>query len=388
MNLFLMWANFGPYHLARLIATKKLGEIQRCRVLGLELAGEEQIYPWRRDKAEIDRITLFPDRAVEKVSDPAYVCRTWQILHKTQPDVLALACYDRAAMLTALAWAKIYGKIAILMSDSKADDRPRHNWKEWLKGLLVRQFDAALVGGGPHKEYAISLGIPPDRAFVGFDVVDNEHFIRGATVARAQEDRLRQELRLSHSYFLTVCRFIEEKNLARLLAAYRIYRQIHPQNPWDLVLCGSGPLEATLRETAAGIPGVHFPGFKQVNEIPVYYGLAGAFIHASSSDTWGLVVNEAMAAGLPVVVSRACGCASDLVQEGVNGFTFDPYDVEGLARLMVKMSSGAADLKAMGEASRRIISGWTPEVFAKNLFKAVAAAQAAKWSRKWLRSAR
>ena len=78
-----------------------------------------------------------------------------------------------------------------------------------------------------------------------------------------------------------------------------------------------------------------------------------------------------MAAGLPVLVSRACGCAPDLVQDGMNGFTFDPYDVEGLARLMVKMSSGEADLKAMGEASRRIIAEWTPEVFAQNLFKAI-----------------
>jgi len=85
-----------------------------------------------------------------------------------------------------------------------------------------------------------------------------------------------------------------------------------------------------------------------------------------------------MAAGLPVLVSRDCGCASDLVHEDVNGYTFDPYDVESLARLMVRMSSGIVDLKAMGEASLRIIAEWTPEVFAQNLFKAVAAGQAAK----------
>jgi glycosyltransferase involved in cell wall biosynthesis len=295
---------------------------------------------------------------------------------------LALAGYDRAAILSALAWAKIKGKIVIFLSESKADDQARQSWKEGLKSLLVRRFDAALVGGRPHKKYAVSLGIPPDRVFVGYDVVDNDHFAQGAAAARAREAQLRQELRLPLPYFLTVCRFIEKKNLVRLLSAYRLYRHLHPQNLWDLVLCGSGPLEVTLKEIAADLPGVHFPGFKQANELPAFYGLAGAFILPSSHfEQWGLVVNEAMAAGRPVLASTACGCAQDLVQEGWNGFTFDPNDEEGLARLMVEMSSGETDLKVMGEASRRIIANWTPEVFAQNLFQAVAAARAAKTAR-------
>jgi glycosyltransferase involved in cell wall biosynthesis len=127
---------------------------------------------------------------------------------------------------------------------------------------------------------------------------------------------------------------------------------------------------------------VHFPGFKQAGELPAYYGLAQVFILASSHfEPWGLVVNEAMAAGLPVLVSKACGCAVDLVQEGVNGFTFDPYDVQGLARLLEKMSSREVDLPAMGAASRRLIADWTPGVFAQNLFNAAAAAMAAKQAR-------
>ena len=80
------------------------------------------------------------------------------------------------------------------------------------------------------------------------------------------------------------------------------------------------------------------PGFKQYDELPIYYGLAGAFIHASTTEQWGLVVNEAMAAGLPVIVSERCGCAPDLVENGRNGFTFDPYDVDALTHLMLKMA--------------------------------------------------
>ena len=85
------------------------------------------------------------------------------------------------------------------------------------------------------------------------------------------------------------------------------------------------------------------PGFKQYHDLPAYYGLAGAFVHTSTVEQWGLVVNEAMAAGLPVLVSRNCGCAADLVQDGVNGFAFDPLDGDRMAALLTKVAGLSAD---------------------------------------------
>ena len=112
-----------------------------------------------------------------------------------------------------------------------------------------------------------------------------------------------------------------------------------PSAPWSLVLLGDGPLKSDLCRLISDLrldACVHLPGFKQYHELPVYYGLASAFVHASTTEQWGLVVNEAMASGLPVLVSNRCGCAQDLVKEGVNGFTFDPCNVEQLAQLMLK----------------------------------------------------
>jgi glycosyltransferase involved in cell wall biosynthesis len=117
---------------------------------------------------------------------------------------------------------------------------------------------------------------------------------------------------------------------------------------------------------------VLLPGFKQYPDLPAYYGLASAFVHASTTEQWGLVVNEAMASGLPVLVSNRCGCAPDLVQEGVNGFTFDPCNVEQLAQLMFKVSAFQLfSFSAFGDASRRIIGAWGPERFASGLKAAV-----------------
>jgi glycosyltransferase involved in cell wall biosynthesis len=121
---------------------------------------------------------------------------------------------------------------------------------------------------------------------------------------------------------------------------------------------------------------VLMPGFKQYDELPAYYGLAGAFVLGSTEEQWGLVVNEAMAAGLPVLVSRRCGCAPELVRDGENGFTFDPHDASGLAVLMTEMAADADARAAMGRASRRTISHWAPETFGLNLWKAAGAAMA------------
>lgn len=220
----------------------------------------------------------------------------------------------------------------------------------------------------------------------------------------------------SAPFFLASARFIEKKNLSRLIQAYARYRTLcggHRTTdnvttdgrkaedksqksvvsglvvPWSLVLLGDGELRPALTalRSALGLDAsVHLPGFKQYAELPAYYGLAGAFIHASTTEQWGLVVNEAMASGLPVLVSNRSGCATDLVQEGVNGFTFDPYDVEQIAQLMLKISlarGGEAtppgsfsafqdvSLSAFGAASARIISNWGPERFTAGLKAAV-----------------
>jgi len=188
---------------------------------------------------------------------------------------------------------------------------------------------------------------------------------------------MRTRLALPIDFFLVSNRFIEKKNLPSLLDAYARYRNQAGPAAWKLVLLGDGPLKLKLQDIVNQYDltqWVLMPGFKQYDDLPAYYGLAGAFIHASTTEQWGLVVNEAMAAGLPVLVSNRCGCAPDLVEEGRNGYTFDPQDVDALAGLMLKVAADDCDRAAMGQASREIISHWTPQTFAENLSKAVEAA--------------
>jgi len=145
-------------------------------------------------------------------------------------------------------------------------------------------------------------------------------------------------------------------------------------------LLGDGPLKAELCRLIAELglqQSILLPGFKQYDELPAFYALAKVFIHASTVEQWGLVVNEAMASGLPVLVSNRCGCARDLVQDGVNGFTFDPYEPSQMAEMMFRISDSGFPVSTFGSASSRIIAEWCPDRFASGLSDAVETALAA-----------
>jgi glycosyltransferase involved in cell wall biosynthesis len=259
------------------------------------------------------------------------------------------------------------------MSESTAQDEPRFWWREAIKRRIVNGYSTALVGGQRHIEYLAGLGMPRDRIFIGYDVVDNDYFRQKAEEVRGQRSEVRQKYGLPENYFLASARFIKKKNLPTLLRAYAGYRRLVERSAnsslWDLVLLGDGPLKSDLCRLIADLrlyDSVLMPGFKQYDELPGYYALANAFVHASTTEQWGLVVNEAMASGLPVIVSNRCGCVPELVREGVNGFTFDPDDAGQLSELMLSLSK-ESQLPAMGNASRNIISDWGIERFGQGL---------------------
>jgi glycosyltransferase involved in cell wall biosynthesis len=245
------------------------------------------------------------------------------------------------------------------------------------------------VGGQRHVEYLVELGMPRERVFIGYDVVDNDYF--GRRTAEIRNSHLRQgyggqaafEIRskrsLPENYFLASARFIEKKNLPTLIQAYAEYcrrSEIAAKVPWDLVLLGDGPLRETLNSQLSTLnlnEHVHLPGFKPYDELPVYYALANAFVHASTSEQWGLVVNEAIASGLPVIVSNRCGCAPELVNG--NGFTFDPTSDDELATRLLEMASLSDEERThLAENSYRIAANFAPERFGKGLERAASVA--------------
>lgn len=166
---------------------------------------------------------------------------------------------------------------------------------------------------------------------------------------------------LPDAYFLCVARFVPEKNLEVLIEAFARYRSRARSKRWDLVLVGYGPLREAVEARAERLgvgASVRVLGKVGYDSLPAVYGLAGAYIQPSRSESWGLAVNEAMAAGLPVLVSNRCGCASDLVAWGENGFTFGAFEVDALAALMDRLASSAELRERFGRNSQETIARW------------------------------
>ncbi len=380
VRVAVLFQRLGPYHHARLNAAGKL-----LSVWGVEACATEDTYAW--DKIEgasaFTRVTLTERDSGDRQWRHELHRKMLNALDEIKPQVVVVPGWSFADALSALWWCAQTHTPSVVMSESTAWDEPRVAWKEWIKSRLVKLNSAALAGGTPHRDYLAQLGLVRKKIFLGYDVVDNDYFQRKSAEARSQKSEIRSKLGLPETFFLASARFVEKKNLFRLVQAYGRYRALAEKSGtekakiWPLVLLGDGELKTEIKKTISELgleTFVHLSGFKQYDELPAYFGLASAFVHASTTEQWGLVVNEAMASGLPVLVSNRCGCAADLVLPGVNGFQFDPNNVDQLAQLLLKISTENFPLADFGAASQRLIADWGTERFASGLRDAVAVA--------------
>ena len=331
MRVAIIFTNFGPYHIARIRALKA-----HCAVLSVEIRESSREYKWGCANGDsLERTTLVLSAERPQPTQTAVSERLYHSLSRFQPDVVAVPGWFEWASLAAILWAHKHSVPVIMMSETNQHDERRIFYKERAKGRVIRMCSAALVGGMSHASYLKELGMDPSRIADGYDVVDNDHFELGARAARIDSSKRRAELGLPENYFLASSRLIPRKNLLRLIQAWDHYRgQLGNSHPWSLLIIGYGTEEQNIRaaieESGLG-SWVKLLGFQAYDKLPEIYGLAGAFIHPALSEPWGLVVNEAMAAGLPCLVSRTCGCAPDLVVDGETGFQFDPENIHQMA---------------------------------------------------------
>lgn len=381
MRVAVVFDNLGPYHVARIA-----GAARSLDILAVEVRGKSTVYDWNAPDlpANLHRACLSPPGASRPASWPAVMSALDERMAAFQPDAIALPGWSSLATLASIVWASNRRVPTIAMSETNRDDFTRTGVVEQAKRAIVRCFAAGLVGGDSARDYLVDLGMPENAVFLGYDAVDNSYFEAAAAAARRQrimpalDAGERLDPRWWGRSFLASARFIPKKNLPALLDAYASYRMRldDPEEAWPLVILGDGASRRDLeaRRRTLGLDGkVHFPGFIQYDDLPNYYAAAGAFVHASTTEQWGLVVNEAMASSLPVAVSRRCGCAEMLVEEGVNGFTFDPYDTGSIARALARLA-GHPDPAALGRAGLARIASWGPERFGEGLSAAAEAA--------------
>jgi 1,2-diacylglycerol 3-alpha-glucosyltransferase len=296
-------------------------------------------------------------------------------LRETAPHVVICGGYSYLASWQCLLWSCSRQVPFLLWSESNQQDMRRGTFiVESLKKEFLRRCTGFIVPGQSAREYLRAHLLKDETIFTAPNAVDNALFSAAAGIARHDAVQLRKKLVLPDRYFLFVGRLVPEKGVFDLLAAYakledRLREQI------GLVFVGGGACRQVLQEQAAAIsPGaVRFAGFVERDELASYYALAEALVLPTLSDTWGLVVNEAMACGLPIIVSEVAGCALDLVKPNWNGFLVSPRDTASLNAAMASLAAQPDACREMGFNSLQHISRFSGEVWAQSVTSAIKA---------------
>jgi len=296
-------------------------------------------------------------------------------LDRLCPEVVVCGGYNYLASWQALWWANSRRIPFMLWSESNLRDmRSRYAIVEALKKRFVTACDGFVVPGRASLEYLRELGVGDRPIFTAPNAVDVDFFSQTSRWAREHAADVRRKKGLPERYFLFVGRLVAEKGVFELLEAYvKLGADMHGAP--GLVFVGDGidrrHLEARAQERARGQ--VQFFGFAQREDLAEFYGLAEALILPTYSDTWGLVINEAMACALPVIVSKAAGCVEDLVEEGLNGFVVPPRDVDALRTAMRALLESTELHNCMSWRSAERIKANSPKGWAEGMAQAAKA---------------
>jgi glycosyltransferase involved in cell wall biosynthesis len=336
----------APY---RIPLFNALAERVDLRVLFLRERHPERPYDLHRDELRFDWVVV----SGAELS----IGSRWLLLNRSVArrlhgvDVVVLGGWNQPAFWQALAWCRLHRVPAILWSESTERDR-RTGRHERVKRAWLRALNGFVVPGTAARAYLESLGVPPARISVAPNAVDPAIF--GSAVRTRADGPCR---------IVAVARLSPEKGIDVLLEATAGL-------PVEVVVAGAGPEEPRLRRLAGG--NVTFLGNVERDALPPLYADADIAVVPSRSDTWGMALNEAALAGLPLVSTTAPGAAHELIEDGVNGFRVPPDDPAAMRDAIVRLAEDEQFRGSAGDRSREIAARFTPDTWADAVAAAVA----------------
>jgi glycosyltransferase involved in cell wall biosynthesis len=335
---------------------------------------------WFNDRTQPDRswdvaesTWRFPHRYLPSVRIAGGRLRLPTPLLGRRPDLL-VSLYAEPVFLAGWALARLRGSKTCFRVLMTHDSWVRRSaLKDTVKRLVFGCVDAIETPGHDGRAFAIRCGASPEKVFIATHTVDMPHFVGVSRATRAHgRVQLRQRLGLKGCVFLYVGRLWAGKGVEHLIEAFHRVQGSSAESV-SLLLVGDGPAEMALREAcrARGLRNVAFAGFVQKEELPRFHAAADAFVFPTLGDPYGLVVDEAMASGLPVISTSAAGEIHQRVLEGVNGYVVPPADSQALARRMLALARDAGARESMGKKSRTLIAGNTPQAWARDFERLV-----------------
>ena len=284
-------------------------------------------------------------------------------LIKNKYDAILILGYFSLTEWLAIYSAKALRKKVLFGGDVPLEQvaklQKKYKIKNWIKHQFCRHIDAALLVKTSAKPFFEKQGLKENQMFWAPLAVDNDYWFRESDYWIERKTELKKSLDLDP--LLPVVVFVAQmRPFKRPLDAINAFKKI--TTPAQLIMVGAGPLFNTLKKQHEANPteNVHLIGEVNQKDLPKYYAAADLFVMTSdATETFGLVVNEAMCCGLPLLVSKSVPSARDLVIEGKNGFTFETGNITELSNRLEMLLSSPEELKRMGVESRKIINDWS-----------------------------
>jgi glycosyltransferase involved in cell wall biosynthesis len=290
------------------------------------------------------------------------------------PKLIYLNGYYDASYWAVIVYAKLKNIKIIIDSESTETSRERVWWKEKLKKIIIPRMDGYLCLGTKATEYIIKLGVKKEKILSTRNIgIANDKVAQLHRNAFSIKDSVKKQLNLLPYNFIYAGRFSPIKNLLLLIEAFaEASEKFDNQHRWGLILSGDGSENEALKSlvSSKNIEGITFLPSCEWHEVPSRYALADVAILPSLFEPFGFLVNEALVYGMPIIVSNRCGSAFDLVQEGENGYTFDPTKKEDLVEKMGKMMNNISEHKTMGEKGKKLVGHFHPDLICDDIIKA------------------
>lgn len=336
----------------------------------IEIAGAGSPYSFSNKNIDynIDNWNiLFPNSKMEELSMSTVKQAIIFKLDEINPDVVIAGAIAFPSGAISSFWCRKKKKKLIIFDDAKVSDVKRGAFVNFIKRRIYHNVDAMLYPAKEWDETGFYWGFKKEQLFYGIDVVDNEFWKKN----EGNEDNFI----VSNNYFLSIGRQIPKKNFLLLVEAYSIYRKKVGGEAYDLILIGEGPERKNIQDyiNLNNIRGVTLLPFLQQKDLVLYYKRAKSFIICSKQDeTWGLVINEALACGCPVIASNRCGAAESLIKDNVNGYVFNPFKIDELvSKMMCIHELSKEQWISMSDNSLRSIERWNTCLFAKSSLDAI-----------------
>ena len=363
MKILIVLRNIGPYHNSRFESLLN----SNLKVSVFETRPQSKEYLWIQSNNYKYDVYKFPNSSTEQDIPNREIDYFYKkFIPLINPDVIISIGWADRTYQRLLLYGNIKKIPTVIVSDSiikNETNKKRLFLKEWIKKIILKGYSSAFVAGIESKNYLIQLGFKKDKIFSPWDVIDNNFFEKNCNRRSIPKNK----------YFLCVSRLLKRKNLINLIKGFADYQNMGGR--WGLKIIGSGDQHNDLIKLSKIIPNkevFEIINWLQIGELINYYKDASAFILPSYFDNWGLVVNEAIASGLPCIVSENCGCAVDLILHNESGFIFDPFKKNELSLFMKNIENQSLDERdAMIKLAKNNLQRFDLNSFSTNFKKAI-----------------